>query len=88
MGERVAYVEVLNEASPDVLDAARGVLGDLDVERVVEHVLDSARQLTGARYAAMGVLDESPTTLEQFITAGIEEPARRWRASSASRSSL
>jgi hypothetical protein len=50
MGEQVRSVDgVLNAASRDVLDVARGVLGDLDVERVLEHVLESARELTGAR---------------------------------------
>jgi hypothetical protein len=62
---------------PDVLDVARGVLGDLDVERVLERVLESARELTGARYAAVGVLDESRTALARFVTTGVEEATRR-----------
>ena len=40
------------------LSIARGVLSDLDLETVLERVLDSARELTGASYAALGVLDE------------------------------
>jgi two-component system, NarL family, sensor histidine kinase DevS len=77
MTEKVRSVDaVLNVASRNVFDVARGVLGDLDVERVLEHVLESARELTGARYAAMGVLDESRTALERFITTGIDEATR------------
>jgi hypothetical protein len=43
-----------------VLDVARGVLADLDLDVVPERVIDAARDLTGARYAALGVLDGSP----------------------------
>jgi two-component system, NarL family, sensor histidine kinase DevS len=39
-------------------------------------VLESARELTGARYAALGVLDSSRTELERFITVGVGEEAR------------
>jgi signal transduction histidine kinase len=35
-------------------------------------VLDAARELTGARYAALGVLDESRRELERFLTRGID----------------
>ena len=78
MSEQVGSVEgMVNVAPRDVLDVARGVLGELDVERVLERVLESARELTGARYAAMGVLDESRTALARFITTGIDESTRR-----------
>ena len=40
-----------------VLDVATGVLAELDLEVVLERLLGSARELTGARYAAIGVLD-------------------------------
>ena len=44
---------------------------------VIDRVLQSARELTGARYAAVGVLDASRTELDRFITVGIDEDARR-----------
>ena len=59
-----------------LLDVAGSVLGDLDLERVIDRVLESARELTGARYAALGVLDASRTELERFITLGVDEDAR------------
>ncbi len=76
MSEEVGSVG-LNVSSRDALDVARGVLGDLDLEGVLGRVLESARELTGARYAAMGVLDESRTALARFITIGVEEATRR-----------
>ncbi|MBI5105669.1 MAG: GAF domain-containing sensor histidine kinase [Solirubrobacterales bacterium] len=59
------------------LDAACGVMADLDTESVLQHVVTAAREVTGARYAALGLLDESGTRLERFITLGIDEPTRR-----------
>jgi signal transduction histidine kinase len=40
-------------------------------------VLEAARELTGARYAALGVLDDSRTALARFLTIGIDEETRR-----------
>ena len=51
-------------------------MGELDVEVVLSRVLQSARELTSARYAALGVLNDSRTELERFITLGIDESER------------
>jgi len=59
-----------------LLDVAGSVLGELDLEIVMGRVLESARELTGARYAALGVLDASRTGLERFITLGIDDDTR------------
>ena len=40
-------------------------------------MLDAARELTGAQYAALGVLDEPGEQLVRFLTRGIDEPTRR-----------
>jgi two-component system, NarL family, sensor histidine kinase DevS len=46
-----------------VLEIARGVVSELDLDVVLERVVEAARELSGARYAALGVLDESRTEL-------------------------
>ena len=56
---------------------ACGVLSDLDLDVVLERVIEAAREVSGARYAALGVVDESGTELERFITVGIDEFGRR-----------
>lgn len=66
----------MDEQTRSLLEVAGGVLGDLDLESVIARVLESARELTGARYAAVGVLDASRTELERFITLGVGEDAR------------
>ncbi len=55
---------------------ARGVLSELDLEVVLRRLVESARELSGARYAALGVTNESRTGLERFITAGIDDAVR------------
>jgi two-component system, NarL family, sensor histidine kinase DevS len=60
-----------------VLQVARAVLSDLDLETVLEQVLRAARELTGASYAALGVLDRSRTELERFITSGVDDATHR-----------
>jgi len=67
----------MDQATRAVLDGARSVLEELDVELVLKRVLESARALTGANYAALGVLDQSQTELARFLTVGIDEPTRR-----------
>jgi signal transduction histidine kinase len=56
-----------------LLDAGRSLVAELDSEVVLERLLETARELTGARYAAIGVLDEERRGLERFLTAGIDD---------------
>ena len=61
-----------------LIDAGRGVLAaKFDVDAVLQQLLDVAREVTGARYAAVGVLDETRQELERFITAGVDEATHR-----------
>jgi two-component system cell cycle sensor histidine kinase/response regulator CckA len=65
-----------------VLSVASGVLGELDVEVVLERVVHAARELTSATYAALGILaDRHAASREQiglarFIAVGIDEQTR------------
>ncbi len=61
----------------ELIDVGRSLVAELDPEVVFRQVLEVATELTGARYAALGVLDENRHELERFITHGIDEPARR-----------
>ena len=51
-------------------------MSQLDVDAVLASVLEAARDLTGAQYAAVGVLDDQRKTLERFVTVGIDEAQR------------
>ena len=52
------------------------VLEESELELVFERVIEAARELTGARYAALGVLDGSRERLERFLTTGIDDDTR------------
>ena len=67
---------VTEDTIREVVDIARGVLSDLDTETVLHRVLDAARTLSGARYAALGVLDDSRERLARFVTSGLDDDAR------------
>jgi len=41
------------------------------LERVFQEIADAARDVTGARYAALGVLDASGHELRSFVTSGL-----------------
>jgi signal transduction histidine kinase len=58
-----------------LIEAGRSLVAERELEAVFERLLDVARELTGARYAAIGVLDERRETLADFITAGIDPDA-------------
>jgi signal transduction histidine kinase len=67
---------LMDRTAQGVLEIARSVLAELDLEVVLNRVLESARELTGARYAALGVLGSSRTELERFLTIGIDGTGR------------
>ncbi|MEA2483577.1 MAG: hypothetical protein QOC55_1524 [Thermoleophilaceae bacterium] len=60
-----------------LIEAGRGLVAELDLEVVLRRLLDIARELTGASYAAVGILDSSKTTLARFVTSGIEAELHR-----------
>lgn len=63
----------MDGAAQRILEVARSVLTELDLDVVLDRVLDAAQELTEARYAALGVLNESTTELSRFITRGIDK---------------
>ena len=65
-----------------LLEVGRTLVTELDVEMVLRRVLETARELTGARYAALGILDERKEELERFVFLGIDDETRRISARS------
>jgi signal transduction histidine kinase len=60
----------------DLIEVGRGLVAQLDLETVLCQVVEAAREQTGARYAALGVLDQERRELERFIYLGIDEETR------------
>jgi len=60
-----------------LIDVGRGLLSQLDPEAVLQQVLETACEITSARYAALGILDRERRTLDRFITRGIDADTHR-----------
>jgi GAF domain-containing protein len=60
-----------------LLEVGRAVMTELDLGAVLDRVLRAGREITGARYAALGILNEQRTELEQFLTSGVDDETHR-----------
>ena len=56
-----------------LIDAGIALTSELSLDAVLQHVTEAAATLTGARYAALGVIDARGTELERFVTHGIDD---------------
>lgn len=59
-----------------LLDVGRAIVSELELDSVLEHILEVARELTDAKYAAVGVLDDQCEELSRFITSGIDRETK------------
>ena len=55
-----------------LIDAGIAVTSELSLDGVLQKILETAADLTEARYAALGVIDRSGLALERFLTTGID----------------
>jgi signal transduction histidine kinase len=56
-----------------LLEASVAVSSELSLDALLQRLVETAAQLTGARYAALGVIDRSGSELERFLTTGVDE---------------
>ncbi len=54
-----------------ILEATLLLEADLDLTTLLRHFIDEARTMTGARYGALGVLNDERTALADFLTVGL-----------------
>ena len=59
-----------------LVEAGVALTSELSLSAVLQRLVEIAAELTGARYAALGVIDPSGTALEQFVTTGISPEER------------
>lgn len=60
-----------------LIEVGRGLVSELDLDAVLDQLLETAAELTGARYAALGILDDERVELERFLTRGIDAETHR-----------
>jgi PAS domain S-box-containing protein len=56
-------------------EAALEISSELDLSRLLQRIVEVARQLTRSRYAALGIIGENGL-IDQFLTSGISETER------------
>ncbi|MBM3678209.1 MAG: GAF domain-containing sensor histidine kinase [Actinobacteria bacterium] len=59
-----------------LVDAGMALASDLDLDRLLGRLVEIAAELTGARYAALGVIGTGPRRLERFLSYGLDDAAR------------
>jgi len=59
-----------------LLDAALAISSQHALDAVLQQVVNSAREVVGARFAALGVLDTTGDELAEFVTSGLTEGER------------
>ena len=67
----------LSGAAEALFEAVTAISSDLDLRSVLTRLVESATRLTGAQYAAMGVIGGSGDDLVEFVTTGIDEEQHR-----------
>jgi signal transduction histidine kinase len=55
-----------------LLEAATALSSELSLDDLLQKLVGTAAALTGARYAALGVIDASGSALERFLTTGVD----------------
>ena len=60
-----------------LLETGIAITSELSLEAVLERIVEAAASLTGARYAALGVIDRSGAALERFVVTGFDDETIR-----------
>jgi signal transduction histidine kinase len=73
----VPYEETTSGGLRGLVETGIALSSELSLEALLRRVVETALELTGARYGALGVIDRTGTALEQFITVGVNDETRR-----------
>ena len=60
-----------------LIAAGTTLVSELDLDTLLTHLLEIAQELTRARYAALGVLDDERREIERFLTRGVDPETHR-----------
>jgi signal transduction histidine kinase len=60
-----------------LIETGLAINSELSLDGVLQRIVEAAALVTGAQYAALGVIDPTGTSLERFITHGIDEETRK-----------
>ena len=54
-----------------LVDAGIALSSELSLDALLQRIIETAAEITGARYAALGVIDKTGQALERFLTTGV-----------------
>jgi len=55
-----------------LVETGVAITSELSLDALLQRLVEASAELTGARYAALGVIDRSGSELERFLTTGID----------------
>jgi signal transduction histidine kinase len=55
-----------------LVEAGIALSSELSLDALLQRIVETAAEITGARYAALGVIDKTGQALERFLTTGID----------------
>src|SRR4051794_10183032 len=55
-----------------LVEAGVAISSELSLDALLQRLAEKAAELTGARFAALGVIDRAGAQLERFVTTGID----------------
>ena len=58
-----------------LVDAGIALSSELSLDALLQRIIETAAEITGAQYAALGVIDKTGQALERFLTTGIDADA-------------
>jgi signal transduction histidine kinase len=73
----VKGVQTTQDRARALVEAGIALSSELSLESVLQKLVETAASLTGARFAALGVVDASGQRLERFLTTGIDAETHR-----------
>ena len=56
-----------------LLGTQLAISSELSIDAVLTTIVEAAAQVTGARYSALGVIDQTGSALDRFVTHGVDE---------------
>ncbi len=70
--------DVLQESQlQHLIELGPALVSEVDLDELLDRILETARSITGARYAALGILDPERRELERFVTRGLSDAEER-----------
>jgi signal transduction histidine kinase len=70
--DSLSTVEKTWDRARSLVEIGIALTAELSLDAVLQRLVDGAAELTGARYAALGVIDSSGRALERFLTTGVD----------------